>query len=58
MKKAVDMHPVVILISLLGGAKVAGLVGVILAVPVAVIAGELLEDWVTKKALNRKRLII
>jgi len=55
MKKAIDVHPVVILISLLGGFEIAGFVGVVLAVPAAVIAGEIIDDWITKKAMNRRQ---
>jgi predicted PurR-regulated permease PerM len=58
MKKAVDIHPVIILISILGGLEIAGFVGMILAVPAAVIAGEIVEDWVARKEMGRKHLKI
>lgn len=54
MKKAIDVHPVVILIALLGGAELAGFVGLILAVPAVVIANEVVADWVTQKEINRR----
>ncbi|OGY60971.1 MAG: hypothetical protein A3F99_00950 [Candidatus Colwellbacteria bacterium RIFCSPLOWO2_12_FULL_43_11] len=60
MKKALDIHPVIILIALLAGVEVAGFVGLVLAVPAAVIAGELVDDWIaTKEAAketSRKQL--
>lgn len=45
MKKAVGIHPVIVLVALLGGAEIAGLVGMLLAVPVAVFLQEVAEDW-------------
>ncbi len=58
MKRAIDIHPVVILVSLLAGLQIAGFVGMILAVPAAVVAGEIMEDWIAKKAMSRKQLEI
>lgn len=43
------LNPVVILVSLLIGGKVFGFVGIILAVPVAVLFQELIEDWTKQK---------
>lgn len=45
MKRAVGIHPVIILVALLGGAEIAGVVGMLLAVPVAVFLQEMIEDW-------------
>ncbi|MEX2032979.1 MAG: AI-2E family transporter [Candidatus Colwellbacteria bacterium] len=45
MKKAIGIHPVIILVALLGGAQIAGVVGMLLAVPVAVFLQEVAEDW-------------
>lgn len=53
MKKAIDVHPVVILIALLGGAELAGFVGLLLAVPAVVVASEVVEDWMAQKEINR-----
>lgn len=47
------LEPVVILISLLIGAKVFGFIGLILAVPAAVLLQELLVDWYEVKARRR-----
>ncbi|MBI2592758.1 MAG: AI-2E family transporter [Candidatus Colwellbacteria bacterium] len=55
MKKAIGVHPVIILISLLAGFEIAGPVGVILSVPAAVIAGEIAEDWATQKRSRREK---
>lgn len=41
--RTMRIHPVVVIISLIGGAQVAGLLGVILAVPIAVMAQEIIE---------------
>lgn len=43
MGRAVRIHPVIVVISILMGASIAGLVGVFLAVPVAVFAQEVFE---------------
>jgi len=53
LKKAIDVHPVVILVSLLAGLQLAGFVGMLLAVPAAVVAEELMEDWVTTKKAGK-----
>lgn len=51
MKKAIGVHPVIILVALLGGAEIAGVVGMLLAVPAAVFLQEMTEDW---KATSRR----
>jgi len=53
LRKAIEIHPAVILISLLGGIKLAGLPGMLLAIPVAVVAVELIENWSTMKSTNK-----
>ncbi|MBI3273681.1 MAG: AI-2E family transporter [Candidatus Colwellbacteria bacterium] len=58
MKRAIDIHPVVILVAILAGLEVAGFVGVVLSVPVAVVVGEIVDDWVAKKARSRENLPI
>jgi predicted PurR-regulated permease PerM len=55
MKKTVGISPVVVVIALLTGSQVAGLIGVILAVPVAVVLQEVIEDWERRK-LKTQRL--
>ncbi len=49
MRKTIGLHPVVVVISLLAGSQLAGFVGLILAVPSAVIIEELIEDWAARK---------
>jgi len=49
MKRAVGIHPVVAVISLLAGVQLAGFVGIILAIPSAVVIQEILEDWGVRK---------
>lgn len=48
-----DLEPVVILISILIGAQVFGFIGLILAVPAAVLLQEFLNDWSQAKARRR-----
>lgn len=51
MKRAVGLHPAVIILALLIGAKIAGFVGIILAIPTAFLAEEIIESY----AAGRKR---
>jgi predicted PurR-regulated permease PerM len=45
MGKTTNLNPVIVLVSLLMGGKIFGLIGVILAVPLAVLVQEMLRDW-------------
>lgn len=49
MSKASGLNPVIVIISLLVGAKVAGMIGVILAVPTVIIITTFLEDFLEEK---------
>ncbi|MCR4260913.1 MAG: AI-2E family transporter, partial [Candidatus Colwellbacteria bacterium] len=53
MRRHTGVHPVMILISILGGAQIAGLVGVLLAVPIAVFLQEMAEEWMSVKSKRR-----
>ena len=53
MQKAVGLSPVIIIIAILIGAKVAGLTGVILSIPVAAIISVIFTEWTQiKKAVK------
>ncbi len=52
-KFSTDMDPVVVIVSILIGAKVFGIVGLILAVPAAVLLQEVVSDWSQIKARRR-----
>jgi len=59
MRRHTGVHPVMILISILGGAQIAGLVGVLLAVPTAVFLQEMAEEWMSVKSKRRGgRLVV
>ncbi len=45
MSKAVGLNPVIVIIAILIGAKLYGLTGVILAVPLAAVVSVITEDW-------------
>lgn len=49
MRKTVGLHPVVAVIALLAGAQIAGFVGIILAVPTAVVIQEIIENRAARK---------
>lgn len=48
MKKAVGLNPVVVILVLLAGAKLAGVLGAIIAIPVATAAGLFISDMMNK----------
>ena len=49
MSKAVGLDPVVVVIAVLAGTQIAGLVGIILAIPITIILQEIIDDWTAKK---------
>ncbi|MEK9194508.1 MAG: AI-2E family transporter [Patescibacteria group bacterium] len=53
MGRAMRVHPVIVIVSLLAGTEVAGFVGILLSVPIAVIAQETLSYLVEKKSQKR-----
>ena len=53
MRKTVGISPVVIVVAILAGFEIAGIIGIILAVPVAVIFQELITDWEKRKMKTR-----
>lgn len=50
MQKTVGLSPVVIIISLLAGGKLFGILGVILAIPVAAAVSVILQEWPVRKS--------
>lgn len=53
MGKAVGLSPVIIILSLLAGAKLMGILGIIIAVPVAAVLAVIAQEWPNlKKMLN------
>ncbi len=53
MRRTIGINPVVVVIALLAGSQIAGLIGIILAVPTAVIIEELFDDWEERKVRVR-----
>jgi predicted PurR-regulated permease PerM len=49
MKKAVGLNPVVVIIALIIGAKLSGVLGVIVSVPIATAVGEIIKDLTSNK---------
>ncbi len=49
MKRATGLHQIVVIFAMLAGVQIAGFVGIILAVPTAVIIQEIIEDKAAKK---------
>lgn len=49
MRKTIGLSPLVVVFALVAGAKIGGIMGVVLAVPITAIAAEFLNDWDKKK---------
>lgn len=52
MGKAVGLSPVIIILALLSGAKLMGILGVIIAVPVAAVLSVLVQEWPNIKKIR------
>lgn len=50
MKRVTGLNPVVVIVALLIGAKLGGILGMLISVPLATVAGELIEDFAKKKS--------
>lgn len=56
MKRAVGLNPIIIIISLLVGAKLGGFIGVVLSVPCVAIIDVFLSDFLQKKQEEQNKL--
>ena len=54
MNRAVGLHPVAVLISMLIGVKLFGIIGLLLAGPASVVIQEFVEDWNLNKSKLRE----
>lgn len=52
MQKAVGLNPIISIVAILAGAKLAGVLGVLLAIPVATALSVLIQDVLAKKEAN------
>lgn len=57
MRRSVDVHPVLVITAILIGDQVAGIPGMFLAVPVAVVFQEVVDEWVAKKDRERSETV-
>jgi predicted PurR-regulated permease PerM len=55
MKKAVGLNPVVVILAILIGAKLGGVMGVIISVPIATMVSEVAGDLVRKREVSEER---
>lgn len=55
MRLAIDLHPVVSIVALLLGWQLSGVIGMILAIPAAVLVQEIINNWSVSK-IKRKAL--
>jgi len=55
MKRAVGINPVIVLVALIGGAQIAGIIGMLVAIPTAVFLQEILDEWVAVKGQRTRR---
>jgi len=54
MKKAVGLNPVVVILSILIGAKLAGVLGLLIAIPSAAVLSVLAKDFMDRKKIKKK----
>ena len=50
MKKAVGLNPIVVILALMIGAKLGGVIGIVISVPIATVIWEVVNDLTAKKA--------
>jgi predicted PurR-regulated permease PerM len=48
-RRSVGLHPVIVIVALLIGAEVGGVIGIIVAVPLAAVFQEVVQDWSSKR---------
>lgn len=48
-RRSVGLHPVIVIVALLIGAEIGGVLGIIIAVPLAAIFQEVVQDWSSKR---------
>ncbi len=48
-RRAVDIHPVIIISAILIGAEVGGFLGIVISVPAAAVFQEVIQEWSSKK---------
>jgi len=48
-RRSVGLHPVVVIVALLMGAEIGGFLGIVIAVPVAAVFQEVIQEWSSKK---------
>lgn len=53
MKKSIDLHPVIVILALLIGAKVGGALGILISVPFAVVIQEIFEERIVNVKKNQ-----
>ncbi len=49
MNRAISLHPVVVLFAILVGFEAAGLLGIIISVPLAALLEEIIDEWSSRK---------
>jgi len=53
--KVVGVPPVISILALLIGAKLAGILGILLSIPIAAALQEIFNDWGSSKTANTKK---
>lgn len=57
-RKLVGLNPVIVIVALIGGGTLAGLVGVLIAIPVTVTLVEIFNDFASRKRTQRQHQIV
>lgn len=55
MKRAVNLNPAVLVVLVLIGARLAGILGVIIAIPLAAIISVIIEEYLSKKKIQAEK---
>jgi predicted PurR-regulated permease PerM len=58
MRRALGLHPVIVIIAILIGAEVGGILGVLISVPAAAVFEEALDEWSSKKRSKEPEPVI
>ena len=53
-KKMVGLNPVIVILALIAGGTLAGIVGLLIAIPITVTVVELFDDFAARKNADRK----
>lgn len=57
MRRTVGLHPVIVIVALLIGAEILGILGILIAVPVAAVFQEVVDEWSSRKKPRAEMIV-